>query len=197
MLSDFHMQIARGQCVAIVGESGSGKSTLAKLLLGFYPLQKGTINICGKNGRNSTIEEMRDLIAYVPQEPYLYEVSIAENIAYGRGKKTQEVAREDIVNAAKIANAHEFIMRLPKGYDTIPGESGNTLSGGERQRIAIARAVLKNAPILLLDEATSALDNESERLVNKAINRISRNHTTIIIAHRPSTIAMADKVVRL
>ena len=197
MLSDFNMQIARGQCVAIVGESGSGKSTLAKLLLGFYPLQKGTINICGKNGRNSTIEEMRDLIAYVPQEPYLYEVSIAENIAYGRGKKTQEVAREDIVNAAKIANAHEFIMRLPKGYDTIPGESGNTLSGGERQRIAIARAVLKNAPILLLDEATSALDNESERLVNKAINRISRNHTTIIIAHRPSTIAMADKVVRL
>ena len=197
MLTDFHMQIARGQCVAIVGESGSGKSTLAKLLLGFYPLQKGTINICGKNGRNSTIEEMRDLIAYVPQEPYLYEVSIAENIAYGRGKKTQEVAREDIVNAAKIANAHEFIMRLPKGYDTIPGESGNTLSGGERQRIAIARAVLKNAPILLLDEATSALDNESERLVNKAINRISRNHTTIIIAHRPSTIAMADKVVRL
>lgn len=197
VLSDFHMQIARGQCVAIVGESGSGKSTLAKLLLGFYPLQKGTINICGKNGRNSTIEEMRDLIAYVPQEPYLYEVSIAENIAYGRGKKTQEVAREDIVNAAKIANAHEFIMRLPKGYDTIPGESGNTLSGGERQRIAIARAVLKNAPILLLDEATSALDNESERLVNKAINRISRNHTTIIIAHRPSTIAMADKVVRL
>ena len=120
VLSDFHMQIARGQCVAIVGESGSGKSTLAKLLLGFYPLQKGTINICGKNGRNSTIEEMRDLIAYVPQEPYLYEVSIAENIAYGRGKKTQEVAREDIVNAAKIANAHEFIMRLPKGYDTIP-----------------------------------------------------------------------------
>ena len=160
-------------------------------------MKKGTINICGKNGRNSTIEEMRDLIAYVPQEPYLYEVSIAENIAYGRGKKTQEVAREDIVNAAKIANAHEFIMRLPKGYDTIPGESGNTLSGGERQRIAIARAVLKNAPILLLDEATSALDNESERLVNKAINRISRNHTTIIIAHRPSTIAMADKVVRL
>ena len=197
VLSDFHMQIARGQCVAIVGESGSGKSTLAKLLLGFYPLQKGTINICGKNGRNSTIEEMRDLIAYVPQEPYLYEVSIAENIAYGRGKKTQEVTREDIVNAAKIANAHEFIMRLPKGYDTIPGERGNTLSGGERQRIAIARAVLKNAPILLLDEATSALDNESERLVNEAINRMCRNRTTIIIAHRPSTIAMADKVVRL
>ena len=191
------MQIARWQCVAIVGESGSGKSTLAKLLLGFYPLQKGTINICGKNGRNSTIEEMRDLIAYVPQEPYLYEVSIAENIAYGRGKKTQKVAREDIVNVAKIANAHEFIMRLPKGYDTIPGERGNTLSGGERQRIAIARAVLKNAPILLLDEATSALDNESERLVNEAINRMCRNRTTIIIAHRPSTIAMADKVVRL
>ena len=197
VLSDFHMQIARGQCVAIVGESGSGKSTLAKLLLGFYPLQKGTINICGKNGRNSTIEEMRDLIAYVPQEPYLYEVSIAENIAYGKGEKLQEVTREDIVNAAKIANAHDFIMRLPDGYDTIPGERGNTLSGGERQRIAIARAVLKDAPVLLLDEATSALDNQSERLVNEAINRMCRNRTTIIIAHRPSTIAMADKVVRL
>ena len=197
VVHDISFSLRPGEILGLVGESGSGKSTLAKLLLGFYPLQKGTINICGKNGRNSTIEEMRDLIAYVPQEPYLYEVSIAENIAYGRGKKTQEVAREDIVNAAKIANAHEFIMRLPKGYDTIPGESGNTLSGGERQRIAIARAVLKNAPILLLDEATSALDNESERLVNKAINRISRNHTTIIIAHRPSTIAMADKVVRL
>lgn len=107
-----------------------------KIVIGILSVAKGTINICGKNGRNSTIEEMRDLIAYVPQEPYLYEVSIAENIAYGRGKKTQEVAREDIVNAAKIANAHEFIMRLPKGYDTIPGERGNTLSGGERQRIA-------------------------------------------------------------
>lgn len=197
VLSDFHMQVNKGQCVAIVGESGSGKSTLAKLLLGFYPLQKGTISICGKNGRNSTMEEMRDLIAYVPQEPYLYGVSIAENIAYGRGEKIQEVTREDIVNAAKIANAHDFIMRLPDGYDTIPGERGNTLSGGERQRIAIARAVLKNAPILLLDEATSALDNESERLVNEAINRVCRNRTTIMIAHRPSTIAMADKVLKL
>lgn len=140
---------------------------------------------------------MRDLIAYDPQEPYLYEVSIAENIAYGKGEKLQEVTREDIVNAAKIANAHDFIMRLPDGYDTIPGERGNTLSGGERQRIAIARAVLKDAPVLLLDEATSALDNQSERLVNEAINRMCRNRTTIIIAHRPSTIAMADKVVRL
>lgn len=101
------------------------------------------------------------------------------------------------MNAAKIANAHDFIMRLPDGYDTIPGERGNTLSGGERQRIAIARAVLKDAPVLLLDEATSALDNESERLVNEAINRMCRNRTTIIIAHRPSTIAMADKVVKL
>ena len=197
VLSDFHMQIARGQCVAIVGESGSGKSTLAKLLLGFYPLQKGTINICGKNGRNSTIEEMRDLIAYVPQEPYLYEVSIAENIAYGRGKKTQKVAREDIVNVAKIANAHEFIMRLPKGYDTIPGERGNTLSGGERQRIAIARAVLKNAPILLLDEATSALDNESERVVQESLEKLAKNRTTFVIAHRLTTIQNAQKILVL
>ena len=135
---------------------------------------------------------MRDLIAYVPQEPYLYEVSIAENIAYGRGKKTQKVAREDIVNVAKIANAHEFIMRLPKGYDTILGERGNTLSGGERQRIAIARAVLKNAPILLLDEPTSAIDTETEAEIQKAITRVARDKTVIVIAHRLSTIQNAD-----
>lgn len=195
VLDDFNMKVKSGQCVAIVGESGSGKSTLAKLLLGFYPLQKGTISIGGKNGQNSTVEEMRDLIAYVPQEPYLYGVSIAENIAYGRGAKGREVSMEDIVNAAKIANAHDFIMRLPNGYDTIPGERGNTLSGGERQRIAIARAVLKNAPILLLDEATSALDNESERLVNEALRRACKNRTTIMIAHRQSTIALADEVI--
>ena len=136
---------------------------------------------------------MRDLIAYVPQEPYLYEVSIAENIAYGRGKKTQEVAREDIVNAAKIANAHEFIMRLPKGYDTIPGESGNTLSGGERQRIAIARAFLRRAPFLIMDEATSALDEATEVAVLQGLRALEPRPTCLLITHRKGVLKYCDR----
>ncbi len=196
VLEDFTMKVKPGTCVAVTGESGKGKSTLAKLLLGFYPVEEGEIKLLNKSQRNSTLTEMRKLIAYVPQEPYLYGVSIAENIAYGRSPvPPEEVPMEDIVEAAKTANAHEFILALPDGYQTVPGERGNTLSGGERQRIAIARAVLKNAPILLLDEATSALDNQSERLVNEALARVCRNRTTIMIAHRPSTIALADEIV--
>lgn len=198
VLADFTMRVKEGACVAVVGESGKGKSTLAKLLLGFYPAEKSTINILGKTPENSTLMEMRELIGYVPQEPYLYGVSIAENIAYGKSYMSpKDVPMEEIVEAAKAANAHEFIMALPDGYQTIPGERGNTLSGGEKQRIAIARAVLKNAPILLLDEATSALDNESERLVNEALNRVCKNRTTIMIAHRQSTIAFADEVITI
>ena len=198
ILKNISFKAEKGKCLALVGESGCGKSTLAKLLLGFYKPQAGDIHILGKNRSNSTLWEMRDLISYVPQEPYLYDVSIAENIAYGRSNVAPEdVPMEDIIAAAKAANAHDFIMKLPEGYRTIPGERGTKLSGGERQCIAIARAVLRNAPILLLDEATSALDNESERLVNEAINRISKERTTIMIAHRQSTIAMADEVVCL
>lgn len=138
------------------------------------------------------------MIAYVPQEPYLYGVSIAENIAYGRSPvNPEDVPMEDIIAAAKAANAHEFIMELPQGYQTVTGERGNTLSGGEKQRIALARAVLKNAPVLLLDEATSALDTKSEKLVNEAIQKVCQNHTTIMIAHRSSTIAMADEVIAI
>lgn len=185
LLTDVSLEVQKGICVAITGESGCGKSTLAKLLLGFYRPDSGTICVDGP-------------IAYVPQEPYLYQLSIAENIAWGKGDADSgEVSREEIIQAAKTANAHDFIMRLPDGYDTIVGERGNTLSGGERQRIAIARAVLMNAPILLLDEATSALDSESEKLVNEAIRRVSQNCTTIMIAHRESTIAMADRVICL
>ena len=197
IFSDFTLQIPKGKCVAVTGESGCGKSTLAKLLLGFYPPDCGYIEICGKSGRNSTLREMREMIAYVPQEPYLFEVTIAENIAYGLAGSGRKASMEEIIQAAKTANAHEFIRKLPQGYDTIPGERGNTLSGGERQRIAIARAVLKNAPILLLDEATSALDNESEHLVNEALNRMCAGRTTIMIAHRQSTIALADEVIRI
>lgn len=185
ILRDVSLEVQKGTCVAITGESGCGKSTLAKLLLNFYRPDSGNIRVEGP-------------IAYVPQEPYLYQLCIAENIAWGKGDADfGEVSREEIIQAARIANAHDFIMRLPDGYDTIVGERGNTLSGGERQRIAIARAVLMNAPILLLDEATSALDSESEKLVNEAIRRVSKNCTTIMIAHRESTIAMADRVIRL
>lgn len=199
VLSHFSMEAERGSCVAITGASGQGKSTLAKLLLGFYPPDSGELKLLGKSYQSMTLKEVRDLIAYVPQEPYLYGVSIAENIAYGKAgmSDAENVSMDEIIAAAKAANAHEFIMKLPKGYDTIAGERGNQLSGGERQRIAIARAVLKNAPVLLLDEATSALDNESERLVNEALDRLCKGRTTIMIAHRPSTIAMADSVVEM
>ncbi len=198
LLEHISLKIKENSFVALTGESGCGKSTLAKLLLGFYEPKEGQICVCGKSCQNSRKEEIRDLIAYVPQEPYLYEVSIAENIAYGRSSSSpDEVPMEDIIAAAKAANAHDFIMELPQGYQTIAGERGNTLSGGEKQRIALARAVLKNAPVLLLDEATSALDSKSEKLVNEAIKKVCQNHTTIMIAHRSSTIAMADEVVAI
>ncbi len=198
LLEHLSLKIKENSFVALTGESGCGKSTLAKLLLGFYAPKEGQICICGKSYQNHSKKEIRDLIAYVPQEPYLYGVSIAENIAYGRSSVSlEDVPMEDIVAAAKAANAHNFIMELPQGYQTIVGERGNTLSGGEKQRIALARAVLKNAPVLLLDEATSALDSKSEKLVNEAIKKVCQNHTTIMIAHRSSTIAMADEVIAI
>ncbi|MBP3889003.1 MAG: ABC transporter ATP-binding protein [Cellulosilyticum sp.] len=192
ILEDFNLSVEKGTSVAITGESGRGKSTLAKLLLGFYPIEKGNIYIDGQSVSELGLEKIRDLIAYVPQEPYLYDVSILENIGYGKKGATFD----EIVVAAKAANAHEFILKQPNGYDTVVGERGSKLSGGEKQRIAIARAILKNAPILLLDEATSALDNESEYLVQEAIGKLMKDRTTLMIAHRPSTIATADvKVV--
>ncbi|MCM1092123.1 MAG: ABC transporter ATP-binding protein/permease [Muribaculum sp.] len=193
VLERFSLDIPRGKCVALKAESGKGKSTLAKLILGLYPVSAGRIFIQGKSCEEDSLEEVRQLIGYVPQEPYLYDVSIAENIRYGK----PEAGREEVIRAAKLANAHEFIMQLENGYDTRCGERGNLLSGGQRQRIAIARAVLKNAPILILDEATSALDNQSEKLVNEALDRLMRGRTTIVIAHRESTLAHADLVVEL
>lgn len=193
VLEQFSMEVRKGSYVAVVGESGCGKSTLAKLLLGFYPVEAGNISIGGKEYHDLTLKEIREQIAYVPQEPYLYEVSIAEKIAYGR----YGAGREEVIAAAKAANAHEFIMKLPDGYDTVLGERGNTLSGGERQRIAIARAIIRNTPIMILDEATSALDNESESLVQEAIKRLRQDRTILMIAHRPGTIAAADEVVRV
>jgi len=193
LLSGFDIDIAKGKCTALKGESGRGKSTIVKLLLGLYPTKCGKIYMDGRPYESYTLNEIRDRIAFVPQEPYLYDVSIAENIRYGRPGASDE----DVIRAAKMANAHEFIVRMEKGYGTSAGERGNRLSGGQRQRIAIARAVLKDASILILDEATSALDNKSEQLVNEALERLMKGRTTILIAHRQSTLDYADEIIAI
>lgn len=193
LLKNFHMEIRRGECVAITGASGCGKTTVSKLLLGLYPIKKGTICINGKAVEEMTKREWRESIAYVPQEPYLFNGSVRDNIRMGRLCATDD----EIEEAARLANAHDFILALENGYDTEVGERGNRLSGGQRQRIAIARAILKQAPVLLMDEATSALDNESEQLVNDALKKLRSRMTIIMIAHRPSTIELADRVVEM
>lgn len=193
IFDNFSMNVEKGKCIALVGKSGRGKSTLAKLLLGFYPINEGNIYFFGKSFADLGKNKILDMIAYVPQEPYLFNVSIKENIRYGKLDATDE----EIFEAAKKANSHKFILNQADGYDTVVGERGKILSGGERQRIAIARAIIKDAPILLLDEATSALDNSSEELVQDALNTLMKNRTTIMIAHRTTTIAMADEIVAI
>lgn len=190
VLKDFSLQIKSGECIAITGTSGCGKTTLSKLLLGLYPLDGGTIIINGLDIKKCHLTELRKQIAYVPQEPYLFNGSIEENIRMGQ----PYAAEEDVIKAAKQANAHEFIIHFSEGYHTKVGERGNNLSGGQRQRIAIARAILKDCPIILMDEATSALDNESEQLVNDALKNLQGQKTIVMIAHRPSTIQLADRV---
>lgn len=177
-----------GKSYAITGESGRGKSTLMKLLMGFYTISGGSIRIGGHDIYELGLENTRRLIAYIPQEPYMFRDTVRENIRNGNPAASDE----EIIRAAKKANAHDFILQLENGYDTILGERGNTLSGGQRQRVAIARAILKNAPIIILDEATSALDNESEQLIQKSINDMKNGRLILMIAHRPSTIATAD-----
>lgn len=189
LLEKASMQVKTGESVAVIGPSGCGKTTLSKLLLGLYPVESGEIRLFGKSYGDLTNEEIRQQIAYVPQEPYLFQGSIKENIRVGRTDATDA----EIIEAAKLAYAHDFIEKLENGYDTEVGERGNRLSGGQRQRIAIARAIIKNAPLILLDEATSALDNESEQLVNEALKGLHGQRTLLMIAHRPSTIALADR----
>ncbi len=184
------LRIPAGSKVALVGQSGGGKTTLMNLLMRFYDPKEGRILIDGQDIRMVTQSSLREVLAYVPQEPMLFDDTIAANIGYGKLGATQQ----EIEEAAKLAAAHEFIVTLPEGYATMIGAHGVRLSGGQRQRLAIARAMLKNAPILLLDEATSALDNESERLVQQALNTLMKDRTTLMIAHRLTTIQHADQI---
>jgi ABC transporter fused permease/ATP-binding protein len=193
ILKGISFDAAAGQKVAIVGPSGSGKSTMASLILQFYHSQSGSILFDGRTADEYSITDIRNQVAIVPQDVLLFGGSILENIAYGR----LNASKEDIIQAAKRANAHQFITSFPEGYETIVGERGVKLSGGQRQRIAIARALLKNPSILILDEATSSLDSESERLVQEALEELMKDRTSIIIAHRLSTIREADKIIVL
>ncbi len=193
LFSDFTLTVSAGESVGLVGVSGSGKTTLTKLLLRFDDVKAGAIYIDGQDIREVTQKSLRESIAYVPQESSLFHRSVYENIAYGKPDAT----KEEVLRAAKLANADEFIRGLPDGYETMVGERGIKLSGGQRQRIAIARAILKDAPILVLDEATSALDSESEALIQDALSNLMRGRTSIVVAHRLSTIAGLDKIVVL
>jgi ATP-binding cassette, subfamily B, bacterial len=191
LYDDFSLRIAPGERVALVGPTGSGKSTFVKLLQRLYDVQAGGVVIDGQDVRSVTQASLRQAVALVPQDPALFHRTIAENIAYAR----PDASQDDIQAAAIRANAHDFIERLPQGYDTLVGERGVKLSGGERQRVAIARAILSEAPILIFDEATSSLDNETERDVQAALESAMQNRTTIVIAHRLSTIRDADRIL--
>jgi ATP-binding cassette subfamily B protein len=184
------LKVPAGQTIAIVGSTGSGKSTLVKLLLRLYELNRGRITLDGIDIRQLDPQDLRQGIGLVSQDVFLFHGTVAENIAYG----TFGASQQEITRAAKIAEAHSFIEQLPGGYDTIVGERGQKLSGGQRQRLAIARAVLKNPPILILDEATSAVDNETESAIQRSLEKITQDRTTIAIAHRLSTVRNADRV---
>lgn len=193
VLKDINLKIKKGQTIAIVGKSGSGKSTLADLLPRFMDTDKGSILIDGVDVRDLKMKDLRDLMGIVGQQPILFNTSFKENIAFG----VDEIDMDKVRNAARIANANDFIEETESGYESSVGESGNKLSGGQRQRVSIARAIMANPPILILDEATSSLDTESERLVQDAILKLMKNRTSIVIAHRLSTIQHADIIVVL
>ena len=193
IFEDFSLDVKPGERIGLVGVSGSGKTTLTKLLLRFADVDQGTITIDGQDISRATQKSLRETIAYVPQETALFHRSIADNIAYAR----PEATRKEIERAARLANADDFIRELPDGYKTLVGERGVKLSGGQRQRIAIARAILKDAPILVLDEATSALDSESEALIQDALEELMKNRTSIVIAHRLSTVASLNRIIVL
>lgn len=191
VFENLNLRIDAGQKIGLVGHSGAGKTTVTKLLLRFYDVSDGEILIDGQNIRNIKQDDLRRAISYVPQEPLLFHRSIKENISYGK----EDATLEEIIDCAKRARAHDFIMQLPMGYDTLVGERGVKLSGGERQRIVIARAMLKPAPILILDEATSSLDSISESAIQEALDELMKGKTTIAIAHRLSTIQKMDRII--
>jgi len=190
VVEDLSIHIPAGKTIAVVGSTGAGKSTLVKLLLRFYDVQQGRVRLDGHDLRDLNLTDLRQAIGFVNQDVYLFHGTVRENIVYG----TFEASDEAVIEAAKIAEAHDFIMDLPNGYDTIVGERGQKLSGGQRQRISIARAVLKDPPILILDEATSAVDNETEAAIQRSLERIVVDRTTVMIAHRLSTIRHADRI---
>ena len=191
VLENENIHIDAGKSIALVGPSGGGKTTICSLLPRFYDVCEGSITIDGKDIRSLTLNSLRKAIGIVQQDVYLFTGSILENIAYGR----PDASKEEIIDAAKKANIHDFIMSLPDGYDTYVGERGTRLSGGQKQRISIARVFLKDPKILILDEATSALDNESERHIQKSLEELAKNRTCSTIAHRLSTIRHADEII--
>ena len=193
VLRHINLDIEAGSYVALVGSSGGGKTTLCSLIPRFYDVTNGSIKIDGKDIRDITLKSLRDHIGIVQQDVYLFAGTVIENISYGKPGST----REEIIEAAKLANAHDFIMELPNGYDTDIGQRGIKLSGGQKQRLSIARVFLKNPPILIFDEATSALDNESENIVKESLEKLAKNRTTIVIAHRLSTVRNAERILVL
>jgi ATP-binding cassette, subfamily B, bacterial len=190
VLRDLSLRVPAGDTVAVVGSTGSGKSTLVKLLLRLYEVGEGRILLDGVDVRELELESLRRAIGLVSQDVFLFHGTVRENIAYARPDATPE----QVEHAARIAEAHDFVMRMPQGYDTIVGERGQKLSGGQRQRISIARAVLKDPPVLILDEATSAVDNETEAAIQRSLDRITEHRTTLVIAHRLSTVRNADRI---
>ena len=193
MLRDFDLHIAAGASVAVVGATGSGKSTLARLLVRFYDVDAGAITIDGVDVRDLTLAELRHAVAIVFEDTFLFHDTVAANIAFSR----PDAAQHDVEAAARLSGAHDFIVRLPQGYDTLLGERGFSLSGGQRQRVALARAILANPRVLVLDDATSAVDPSKEHEIREAMATVMEGRTTIVIAHRPGTIALADTVVLL
>jgi len=193
VLKEISLQVKAGEMIALVGMSGAGKTSLVNLLPRFYDVEEGRILIDGHDIRKVTLKSLRDQIGLVTQQTILFNDTIRNNIAYGNLKCSDQ----EVVDAAEAANAHDFIQRLPQGYETIIGEQGVKLSGGERQRISIARALLKNAPILILDEATSSLDSDSETEVQRALDELMKRRTVLVIAHRLSTIRNAHRIIVL
>ena len=193
MLSHINLHVDAGEYVAIVGSSGAGKSTLCSLIPRFYDVTGGAVLVDGKDIRSLSLKSLRDQIGIVQQDVYLFVGTVYDNIRYGK----PDASREEVIQAAKNANAHAFILSLPNGYETDIGQRGIKLSGGQKQRLSIARVFLKNPPILIFDEATSALDNESEKVVQDSLERLAKERTTFVIAHRLTTIQNAERILVL